>query len=64
MERNGVYIPNTHICWSYDIECQHGFNRIARFKEWFPDLVLVVQRIVLQVILGPYLLGLISSHMN
>ena len=35
-----------YICWSYDIECQHGVNRISRFKEWFPDLVPVVQRIV------------------
>ena len=35
-----------HICWSYDIECQHGVNRISRFKEWFPDLVPVVQQIV------------------
>jgi hypothetical protein len=30
---------------SYDIECQSSINRIARFKEWFPDVVDVVKRI-------------------
>jgi len=34
-----------YMCWSYDIECQHSINRVARFERWFPDLVPVVKRI-------------------
>jgi hypothetical protein len=34
------------IKFSYDIECHHSVNRIARFIEWFPELVPLVRRIV------------------
>jgi hypothetical protein len=35
-----------YIVYSYDIECQHSINRIARFEKSFPDLVEVVKRVV------------------
>ena len=32
--------------WSYNIECQHSINCVARFKKMFPDAVQTVERIV------------------
>ena len=34
------------VTWSYDIECQHDKNRVARFTKWFPDLADVAACIV------------------
>jgi len=29
---------------SYDIECQHCINRMARFSKWFPDVIPVLEQ--------------------